>query len=820
MNLAVRGRSFSLVLFLGVGLGLTFTLGNRSRLATQREPSEGPTPAAAAQTQADPYDWLQMNGDPQHSGNNTLETVLGPSNVASLQFLFQVSLPAAADGAPVALTSVTTPGGNRDLLFSTTKAGHILALDASNGALVWSHPSPGAGHTSSSPAIDPNRLYVYSYGLDGNVHKYQVTDGTEILGGGWPERLTLKGNVEKCTGALATATARNGTSYLYAATGGYSADGGDYQGHVTAINLADGTQNVFNTLCSDQAVHFVQSPGAPDCSARRSAIWAKDSVIYDDATDRIYMTTGNGNFDANTGGHNWGDSVFALNPDGTGLSGGPLDSYTPTNYDNLDRGDVDLGSTGPAILPAAGYAGRLAAQSGKDGKLRLIDLTDMSGQGGPGRVGGEIELQDLPQGGEVLTVPAVWVNPADGSTWIFFTNSLAASALKLTFPGGVPSLVKQWKKPLTGSSPLVANNVLYFASNNTVRAVDAATGSLLWSDTSKNKGNHWQSPIVLNGTLYITDEAAHLTAYALPNPNATPSPTLTDTATKMPTSTRTPTRTRTPTSTRTQTPTRTPTRTATGAPTATPTKTPTKTPTPATTGAPTNTPTGVATPSPTPTGGIVPSLADFRGVRRAGDIGPGPDLGGTGHQAMNFTGTATSAGDVWITVYDATLATPDEDPIYGSVGLAADVLIQSHSNRKGAGLLALFNEGAGQKGLALVLYDNGNSDSLTLAVADPATGAFTPLASVALGANVAENVWYRVTMDVAVSGGTVTVTGKVFGHAVTTDPGSALGAQIGTSLGFSGTLPAGVVSPGEVGLVASATSASVNSSVTNLTIHP
>ena len=33
----------------------------------------------------------------------------------------------------------------------------------------------------------------YTAALDGNVHKYQVGDGTEILTGGWPQTATLKG---------------------------------------------------------------------------------------------------------------------------------------------------------------------------------------------------------------------------------------------------------------------------------------------------------------------------------------------------------------------------------------------------------------------------------------------------------------------------------------------------------------------------------------------------------------------------------------------------------------------------------------------------
>ncbi|HEV8117713.1 MAG TPA: hypothetical protein VGQ32_04270, partial [Thermoanaerobaculia bacterium] len=92
----------------------------RTPLAAQEAPAGITAPAAS-------YDWLQNNGDPRHSGNNTQETVLGQSNVASLAFLFQSTLPSSgtassADGAPVALSGVSTPGGVRDLLFVTTKA--------------------------------------------------------------------------------------------------------------------------------------------------------------------------------------------------------------------------------------------------------------------------------------------------------------------------------------------------------------------------------------------------------------------------------------------------------------------------------------------------------------------------------------------------------------------------------------------------------------------------------------------------------------------------------------------------------------------------
>jgi hypothetical protein len=476
------------------------------------------------------YDWLQFGGDPQHSGNNTAETALTPANVSGLVPKYQVTLPATADGAPVFLEGVTTPSGMKDLLFVTTRDGRIIALDAQNGAQVWMHQygagtcqinsTGGACYTTSSPAIDPSGDYVYSYGLDGYVHKYQVGDGTEITGGGWPELTTLKGFDEKGSSALAIATS-NGVSYLYVVHGGYPGDNGDYQGHVTAINLATGSQNVFNAACSDQAVHLKHfADGVPPrCATPRNAIWSRPGVIYDAGTDRIFMGTGNGVYD---GSHHWSESVIALHPDGTGGSGAdagkPLDSYTATNFQTLDNGDTDLGSTAPAILPvpANSTVQHLAVQGGKDAKLRLLNLANLSGQGGPGHVGGEIgTIVNVPQGGVVLTQPAVWVNPADGSTWIFVVNGNGASGLRLNFDvNGNPSLAPQWQNVQGGTSPVVANNMVFSLSGSTIRALDPLSGSVLWS-LARSGGFHWESLIVANGAVYATDGSNQLTAYAV-----------------------------------------------------------------------------------------------------------------------------------------------------------------------------------------------------------------------------------------------------------------------------------------------------------------
>ena len=369
--------------------------------------------------------------------------------------------------------------------------------------------------------MDPNRQYVYSYGLDGAVHKYAAGSGAEVTTGGWPETATIKGYDEKESPALSIASTPSG-NYLYVANGGYPGDNGDYQGHITTINLASGTQNVFNTLCSNISVHLgpsgcVQGPS----TVVQSAVWSRPGVVYDPETNggngSIFFATGNGTFAYSQ--FDWGDSVIELRPDGTGAGGNPLDTYTPTNFEILDSTDADLGSTGPAILPStaipsSSHYKHVAVQGGKDGELRLLNLDNLSGLGGPGQTGGEISV--VSSGGEVLAQPAVWVNPSDGSVWVFVVNSSSISGFKLTVDSsGIPHLQSQWSQPDGAqSSPLVANGVLYDAHSNTIEARNPVTGSQLWHDTSIG-GIHWESPVVANGRLYISDESGNLTAYSL-----------------------------------------------------------------------------------------------------------------------------------------------------------------------------------------------------------------------------------------------------------------------------------------------------------------
>jgi hypothetical protein len=466
---------------------------------------------------ATPGDWQQFGYDPGHRGFNPLETTIQPGNVASLHLLYKVALPGVVDDAPVFLSSVPTPSGVLDLLFVTTMDGRTVALNAANGAVIWSHqPATGPRYTTSAPAIDPGRQLVYGYGLEGLVHRYRAGDGVEVTGGGWPEVATLKPQVEKCSPALAIAGAANGHHYLYVANGGYPGDQGDYQGHVTAIDLGNGAQKVWNAGCSDQPVHFTTS--TPDCSAVRSAVWARGGVFYDSDVDRIFFATGNGTFDAAGGGHNWGDTTVALHPDATGSGTVAADSYTPPNFNSLSNQDLDLGSTAPALLPAVARSRfpHLGVQSGKDGMLRLLNLDNLSSQGGPGKVGGELQLIPVPQGGEVLTAPAVWTDPATGTAWLFVANGSGIAGLQVTVDGaGTPSLTPVWNNSDGGTSPIVVNGIVFYAGQAGLQALTPRHGAVLWSDAGPGQaGIHWQSPIAVNGRVYVPDNGGNLWVYA------------------------------------------------------------------------------------------------------------------------------------------------------------------------------------------------------------------------------------------------------------------------------------------------------------------
>ncbi|TWP54307.1 PQQ-binding-like beta-propeller repeat protein [Lentzea tibetensis] len=462
-------------------------------------------PSSAARTK---YDWLQFGLDQTKSANNTLETAIGLDNVARLKPLFKTPLNDVPDGAPVLLTGVATSDGMRDLVYLQGERGKVSAFDARTGAHVWSKTFTGSGIANASPALDPNRQFLYANTNDGMVHKLKVADGTEIIGGGWPQQA----GPGKASSALTIGTATDGTSYLYASNQG--------NGHVTTINLATGTQHVFSLACANRPDTHFGTPGGPTCDVRGPNPWAR-GPSFDPVLQRLFQMGGSNNGNTWVPGKVWRQSWVALAPDGsTQLRDGggyPVDSYTPTDWEASVKSDRDIGSGGLLILPkniSAKYP-HLGVQPGKDRKIRLLNIANLSGKGGPGHLGGELQLFDFPDMSMMRSQGAVWTNPADGKVWVFVPGEKGIAGFQVEVDAqGNPRISLKWTIWNTWTtSAFVANGVLYAANGGgekthtfkarELQAINPVTGAVVW--TGAIGEHHWSSPIMANGVLYMID---------------------------------------------------------------------------------------------------------------------------------------------------------------------------------------------------------------------------------------------------------------------------------------------------------------------------
>jgi outer membrane protein assembly factor BamB len=425
-------------------------------------------------------DWTRFGYDAARSNSGPARTGITAANVGRLKRQ-RVVLPGTADSSPIYLRAVRVRGKVRDVFFVTTSYGKTVAIDAATGRTLWVFTPPGysgwAGTyriTNASPVADPGRSIVYAASPDGKIHKLTVAAGREARG--WPVSITRLPEREKIGPAL-----NFSRGLVLEGTGGYIGDAPPYQGHVVAIDARTGRLvNVWNTLCSDRRGLLVPS----SCSASDSAVWARAGVVVEPGSGRLLVATGNGPWNGKT---NWGDSVLELAPN----AGNLLRSWTPTNYSDLERGDIDLGSTAPALV-----APGLVVQGGKDAKLRLLRLSAL----GLGGTGGESQTLATPGG--MFTAPAVW--HAGATTWVFVATFSGTAALQLSDG----SLHVVWSSSNAGTSPVLAGGLLYvYDPDGGLFVYRPATGAVV---TRLDAGSgHWSSPIVTDGRVALPEGDAN-----------------------------------------------------------------------------------------------------------------------------------------------------------------------------------------------------------------------------------------------------------------------------------------------------------------------
>lgn len=432
-------------------------------------------------------DWPEFGSDVQSTSAPAFNTGITSANVSAMT-RHEVTLDGIVDASAIYLHGVTVKGATHNVFFVTTTYGKTIAIDADQGKVLWEYTPQKFDSwnntrqiTNSTPVADPDRQSIYAAAPDGTVQKLAVSDGHAL----WTTPVTLLASREKMDSPL-----KIFRGHIIAVTGGYIGDRPPYQGHVAILDAQSGKLlHVWNSLCSDRSGLIEPS----SCSGQRSAIWGRSGAIIDPNTGNIFIATGNGTYDGKT---NWGDATIELNPDATQMLG----NYTPENNAELDRRDLDVGSTSPIIV-----GDQVLAQGGKDDLIRLLSVKQMAGTSP--HAGGELQSVPTPSSAKMFTAGAVWKH--NGQTWLIVADGGGTETWNFTDG----KLVQVWKNANGGTSPVVANGLVYvYDPQGGLRVYDGEKGTQI-ADLECGSG-HWNSPIVVDGKI------------ALPEGNANrPSPT-------------------------------------------------------------------------------------------------------------------------------------------------------------------------------------------------------------------------------------------------------------------------------------------------------
>jgi chitodextrinase len=339
-----------------------------------------------------------FHNDNLRTGQNVNETVLTPNNVNTSSFgkLFTRPLDGQAIASPLYVENVSIPGqGAHNVVYVATEHDSVYAYDADgrsttplwkdsfiNPPSVTAVPANDTGECcdiqpeigiTSTPVIDPtsNTMYVVAKTKEGSsyvqrLHALDITTGAEKFGGPVVIQGSVPGSGAGSTGGQVPfdplhenqrtgLLLLNGVVYFGFASHG---DVQPYHGWIFGYNATTLQRTLIFNVTPDQ---------------EGAGVWMSGAGLSADSTGSIYYITGDGEFDGNTGGRDWGDSYIRMS-----TAGVVQDYFTPFNQEALNQGNHDLGSGAALLLPdQPGAHPHEMVSSGKDGTIYLVDRDNM-----------------------------------------------------------------------------------------------------------------------------------------------------------------------------------------------------------------------------------------------------------------------------------------------------------------------------------------------------------------------------------------------------------------------------------------------------------
>ena len=436
---------------------------------------------------------------------------------------FAAALPGPVYAQPLYVSN--GPGGKAALIVATEQ-NDVLAIDAVSGSYLWSKsvgaPVPNSqlpcGNidtvgVTGTPAIDPMTRTIYVAAMTtpdrGRTKQHKIfalslDDGSTKVG--WPVDVagmkfgnqTFNSSVQNQRGALLLQG-----GYLYVPYGGHFGDCGGYYGWIVAVPVTN-----------------PKSASAWATGARGGGIWAPGGPATDGRS--IFATTGN-----TFGAYSWmgGDAVVRL----TGaakFSGDAADYFTPSNWRQLDAGDVDLGGSGPVVLDVPGATpSQLVVALGKNGVAYLLDRNRLGGMGKGNGIDREGVASKRVANSTIINAAAAYTT-ATGSFVVFETNGngvgcpgRAGNLVALKIGASVPPTINvAWCANNMGEgSPMVTTTdgksepIVWSVgaeSSNRLHAFNGETGEVLFAGGGKDEQmtniQHMQTPIAVNGRIFVT----------------------------------------------------------------------------------------------------------------------------------------------------------------------------------------------------------------------------------------------------------------------------------------------------------------------------